>query len=265
MGVNYTRQAPFSAGYCAIMAGIDDIFACGGTPIAASCIVSSDSKETRNEILKGLIRASNEFRVPIVRGHTGDDSPIPSVSATLIGKIKKKYYISASNSKLGDNILIISDFEGKIGKYNKFHWDTITIKKDPSVLLKKRSVMNELAKKNLLHASKDISNGGIFGTLLLMLDYSKKGAIINIDNIELPPLLRQLNYSVLDYAKMYLTTAFLVTAAPKNLNKITNVIKNYDMSLSVIGKVIEETKIFITNNSQEKRLLFDQADLNNAF
>ena len=86
-------RRPWSAGFSAILVGVDDIFACGGEPIAASCVISAPDSDLRGEMLNGLLDASQRFKVPLIRGHTSETEKSIGVSATLIGRIKKSDYI----------------------------------------------------------------------------------------------------------------------------------------------------------------------------
>lgn len=256
----FSNNSPWSAGFCSILVGIEDIFASGGNPLAASVIISSSNGKTRDELMQGVIDASNKFRIPIVRGHTSDNTKNTSVSATLIGKTLKKDYISAGGAKKGDNLVVVIDGDGQIAKTNKYYWDTVT-HKTPDEILKKFSFMNLMAQNHLVHASKDISNGGIFGTLLLMIEYSKKGANINLKDIQIPPKLEKIGYTLLDYCKMYLTTAFLLAIPPENAEKVANLANKSGLISSVIGEITEGSSI-ILKYAQESEKLWDWTNFN---
>ena len=94
---NFIEKFPFGAGYSSILVSVDDIYACGGIPIAASLIISVKNIETCKIILEGVCEASKKFHVPIIRGHTNPHGPSYELSSTMIGEIKKntriKYYI----------------------------------------------------------------------------------------------------------------------------------------------------------------------------
>ena len=110
--------------------------------------------------------------------------------------------------------------------------------------------MNIIAEKQLANASKDISNGGIFGTTLQLIKYSSVGANINVNEIEIPPILKHLNYSLKMYIKMYLTTSFILTAPDENCKEIINILKIQGLESKVIGKIIKQ-KILKINNGKE--------------
>ncbi|MHA1292331.1 MAG: AIR synthase related protein [Promethearchaeota archaeon] len=246
---SYVEKFPYGAGFSSILVSVDDIYACGGTPIAASLIISVKNVATCKAILEGICEASKKFHVPIIRGHTNPHGMCFELSSTMIGEIKKDNYISASNAKVNDNIILVVDFDGKISKASNLYWDTVTFKSSEEIL-KKRKSMNVIAEKHLATASKDISNGGIFGTLLQLIKYSNVGANINIENITIPPTLKNLNYSLEKYSKMYLTTSFILTASNENCKSLINIFKKYELKAEIIGKILKE-KILRINNGKE--------------
>ena len=246
----FIENFPYGAGFSSILVSVDDIYACGGTPLAASIIISVKDLKTCNEILKGICEGSHKFQVPIIRGHTNVNSKCYELSSTMIGEIKKEDYISAGGAQINDNIILAVDFEGRIGKGSKLHYDTTTFK--PSeVVLKKRKSMNVLAKNHLVNASKDISNGGIFGTLLQMIQYSEVGADIDINTIVIPPKLCDKNYDLETYIKMYLTTSFILTARRNDCKKVIEIFKEHGMDAHVIGEIIEDKNLLRINNGVE--------------
>jgi selenophosphate synthetase-related protein len=237
----FSTASPWAAGFSSIMVCADDIFACGGTPIAASSIISSDKPEIREELLNGILEASHRFEIPLIRGHTSDKTSNVGVSATVVGKIKKEYYISAGGAKIDDDIVIIADFDGRVGKSSKYFWDTVTYKSKEE-LMKKRKLMPTIAQKKIVSASKDVSNGGIFGTLILLLQYSKKGAILDLELIQAPDSIIRPDFGLSEFVKMYLTSAFLLTLPSSNYDDIKEIGENYGFSVFKIGKITENTQ-----------------------
>ncbi|MFX1419095.1 MAG: AIR synthase related protein [Promethearchaeota archaeon] len=246
----FIEKFPFGAGFSSILVSIDDIYACGGFPLAASIIISVKDLRTCNELLKGICEGSNKFQVPIIRGHTNVRSESFELSSTMIGEIGKEDYISAGNAQIDDKIILAVDFEGKVGKASKFYYDTTTFKSSEVVINKRRS-MNNIAKEHLVNASKDVSNGGIFGTLLQMIKYSGVGADVNINEIEIPPILIGNNYDLETYIKMYLTTSYILTASKNNCKKVVEIFKEHEMDAQVIGNIIKEKNLLKINNGIE--------------
>jgi selenophosphate synthetase-related protein len=256
----FSKKSPWAAGFSSIMVCADDIFACGGIPIAASSIISSDKPKIREELLNGILEATHRFEIPLVRGHTSDKTSNVGVSATVVGKIKKEHYISAGGAKIGDDIVIIADFDGRVGKSSKYFWDTVTYK-SKEILMKKRKLMPEIAQKKIVSASKDVSNGGIFGTLILLLQYSKKGAIIDLELIQAPVGILKPDFGLGEYVKMYLTSAFLLTLPSSNYDAIKEIGELYGFKVFKIGKITENTQIQV----KYKEYLEEYIDLSSFF
>lgn len=249
---NFIERFPYGAGFSSILVGVDDIYACGGVPLAASLIISFVDMKVGKKIIKGVCEGSRKFQVPIIRGHTNTNSKCYELSSTIIGEIKKDQYISAGNAKVNDDIILAIDFDGKVGKASEYYYDTTTFKSSEEVL-RKRKAMNKIAERHLAHASKDISNGGIFGTILQLIKYSGVGANVNINKIEIPPKLVELNYTPEKFIKMYLTTSYLLTALNKNCEEIIKIFKNNGLNAKAIGKIIKDKNLLKINKGIEKK------------
>ncbi|MHA2393273.1 MAG: AIR synthase related protein [Promethearchaeota archaeon] len=247
---NFIENFPFGAGFSSILVSVDDIYACGGIPLAASIIISLKDPEVCKPLLEGICEGSKKFKVPIIRGHTNVRGENYELSTTLIGEIEKEDYISAGNAQVGDNIILAVDFDGKTGKASNLYYDTTTFKSSEDVL-RKRKAMNIIAKNHLAHASKDISNGGIFGTLLQMINYSKVGADVNINLIEIPPILVEEECRLDAYIQKYLTTSFILTTSIENSDQMIEIFQEYGLNANVIGKIIKDPNLLRINNGKD--------------
>ncbi|MHA2120986.1 MAG: AIR synthase related protein [Promethearchaeota archaeon] len=246
----FIENFPFGAGFSSILVSVDDIYACGGTPLAASVIISVKDETIGNAILEGISEGSKKFKVPIVRGHTNIQGKFYELSSTMIGEIQREDYISAGNAQIGDDIILAVDFDGKPGKASKLYYDTTTFKSSEEVL-RKRNSLNIIAKKHLANASKDVSNGGIFGTLLQMIKYSDVGADVNINTIKIPPILLEKGYTLKSYIESYLTTSFLLTCSGKNSEEMIDTFQKYGLVANVIGKIINDPCLLRINNGKK--------------
>ena len=251
----YIEHFPQGAGFSSILVGVDDIYCCGGTPLAASLIISFKEKDHLDMIIRGAIEGSNKFHVPIVRGHTSISRKNYELSSTMIGEIQKKDYISAQNAKAKDVIILTIDEKGKVAESNKLYWDTVTFKTSEEVLFKRAS-MNEIARVHLAHSAKDIANGGIIGSILQLCKYSKVGADISINNIKVPSILLDKNYDIETFLKMYLTTSYVLTTPKENSAELIAIFRKHKMSAFVIGEVIKDRYLKI-NNGVESLKVFE--------
>ena len=250
---SYIEKYPFGAGFSSILVGVDDIFACGGTPLAATIIISFKQPTTGQKMIEGICNGSNKFKVPIIRGHTNTED-FYELSSTLIGEIKREDYIPADNAQENDNIILAVDFDGQIGRASNFHWDTVT-HKSSEVVLHKRQSMNAIAKRHIVNSSKDVSNGGIFGTILQLLKYSKVGADINVEKIVIPPKLVEKGYQLETYIQMFLTTSYILTTPEEACKDVVKTFNNHNMSAAVIGRIRNESELNITDGKDSIKVL----------
>jgi len=247
---SFIENFPYGAGFSAILVGVDDIYCCGGFPLAVSLIISYKEEKIGQQIIEGVSEGSKKFKVPVVRGHTNPKGDHYELSSTMIGEIQKKHYISAKNAQVNDYIILAVDFDGKVGKASNLYWDTVTFKNSEEVLYKRKSI-NKIAELQLVNSSKDISNGGIFGTLLQMIRYSNVGANVNVNDIKIPPKLIDKGYDLEKYIKMYLTTSYLTTASPRNYKSVIEIFKEFGLTAKVIGKIIKEKSLLKINDGIE--------------
>ncbi|MFX1398664.1 MAG: AIR synthase related protein [Promethearchaeota archaeon] len=246
---SFIKKSPFGAGFSSILVSVDDIYCCGGVPLASSIILSYSNQDIGQKMMEGICEGSRKFQVPIIRGHTNIDSNYYELSSTIIGEIQKDHYISAKNARIGDILIMVSDFDGKVGKASDLYWDTVTFKTSEEIL-QKRKAMNIVAKTGLVNASKDISNGGIFGTIIQLARYSNLGADICVSDITIPRALKDLDYTLSKYIKMYLTTSFILTAPENNYEQIIKIFKDSGMHANSIGSITKE-KVLKINNGKD--------------
>ena len=109
--------------------------------------------------------------------------------------------------------------------------------------------MNQIAHHRIVNASKDISNAGIFGSILQIVKYSSVGANVDIDSIQIPPKLKAQNYSLEHYSKMYLTTSFVLTAPFENCDETIEIFSSYGLKAMIIGKIIIDPVLKIHNSN----------------
>jgi len=173
---------PYFAGWSAIMVNVSDIYAMGGRPIAVVDTIWTQSISETELIWQGMQAASKAYNVAIVGGHTNCHSSYNALSVAILGRAKK--IISSFSALSGDSLLLVSDFSGMIHPNYPF-WNAST-NKEPHILQQNLEILACLAEEDLLDAGKDISMGGIVGTLLMLMETSNCGARLFLDRIVYP-------------------------------------------------------------------------------
>ena len=252
----FIEKTLYDAGFSAIYVGIDDIIACGGTPLASNITIAYNDENMGKEIFKGVLDATNVFKTPLIRGHTTTDSKSLAISSTIIGTTTVDHFLSAGGSNLGDFLAIVWDPDGKTSPVNKNYWNTITMKTSEE-FFHKRSFLTPAIKNKFITACKDISNGGVLGTIFQMMQYAKLGAIVDLELLESHIVVDNLPFSTEDFIFMFLTSGFLISGKNKTKNELIGLVHEAKMNFYEIGNVNEKNEILLKFGKSEKILLED--------
>ncbi|WP_371803941.1 AIR synthase related protein [Candidatus Lokiarchaeum ossiferum] len=250
----FVIKSPYGAGFSSIYVGIDDIMAAGGIPIACTSTVEYGDPKLGEQIFKGMLEATNRFHIPLIRGHTTTDSEDTHLTTTIIGTAKISQFLSAKNAQIGNFIAIVWDRDGKPAAANKYYWDTITMKETEEFYGKRDFIRNCIARK-LITTCKDISNGGILGTLLQLLEYNKKGAILDIEKINQQYHSNRMPYSLLEFLFLFLTSGFIITGSNLTKSHCQAEIEKSKMIFYEIGEIIEGNSIYLQDEQKKKKLI----------
>ncbi len=231
---------PWFAGWSAIMVNVSDIYAMGGTPIAV--VDTLWSNNLNNEALwAGMKAASEAYNVPIVGGHTNCHSPYNALSVAILGRAKQ--LISSFKAQVGDFLLVAMDLRGQPHPQYNF-WNAATTA-SPMQLRENLAILPQLAETGLCDAGKDISMGGIIGTLSMLLETSNCGAVLNLDTIPCPkelPLERWL--------LSFPSYGFLLSIRPDNVAAVRSCFREHSLVCEVVGEVQPGQKLVLTLSTE---------------
>jgi AIR synthase-related protein len=184
---SFVSRDPWFAGYCAVMVNVSDIAAMGGRPTAILDVLwTPDASPLAREIWAGLQAASRAYSVPIVGGHTARLPPdrTPLLAAAVAGRARK--LITSFDARPGDVLLMAVDLRASYRGEGTLFWNASTDAPAPR-LRGDLALLPALAEDGLVAAGKDISNGGVLGTLAMLLATSRCAATLDIDALPRPP------------------------------------------------------------------------------
>jgi len=243
---------PEWSGYCSVLVNVHDIAAMGGWPVAMVDVLSvdNDNQEIAEKVLRGMKKAIELFHVPIIGGHLHPDTPYSALDVAILGKAKKKAVILSSTARAGEVVVAAADMDGKVHPRFAINFDSTSFK-DSKTLLTQLGSMQELGERGLVKAGKDISNPGLLGTLGMLLETSRVGAVVDVESIPVPAGLE-----LASWLKMYPGMGFVVTAKPENAQAVLEVFERRGLTARVIGRVTDERKLVVRQGSEET-VLFD--------
>jgi putative methanogenesis marker protein 2 len=242
------------AGYCVVLVNLNDIAAMGGIPLAMVDVLSLQSSKVYDEIMLGIKDAIKKFKVPMVGGHSHPDCDYNAVDVAILGTARRAEVIYSHTAKIGDEIVIAMDLDGRLHPNSRFSWDTTTLKSS-SVVREQLLVMNQLGKNDLVTAGKDISNPGTLGTLGMLLESSNKGAVIDLNCIPIPGLEIEFGH----WLKVYQGCGFVVTCRPGMSDDAISCFENVGLTAKVAGSIQASHKLEISDG-KETKVLFDFED-----
>lgn len=238
---------PWFAGWSAVMVNVSDIYAMGGRPIAVVDALWSQSTSNTAPLWEGMKAAARAYNVPIVGGHTNCHSPYNALSVAILGRAKQ--LITSFNAQPGDLLLVAIDFRGKLHPQYPF-WNAATTA-DPIQLRENLALLPHLAATGLCDAGKDISAGGIIGTLLMLLETSGCGAILDLDQIPCPKEL-----SLERWLICFPSYGFLLSVRPSNASAVQSCFHQQNLVCEVIGEV-QPTQQLVLQSRQESVVFWD--------
>lgn len=234
-------EDPWFAGWCAVMVNISDIAAMGGKAIAIVDTIWTEDDAKAIPLMEGMKAASQAYNVPIVGGHTNFHSAYNALSVAILGRAKK--LISSFTAQPGDLLVVAINMKGEM--HPKFPFWNAATKANPTKLQNDLAILPYLAEHNLCSAGKDISMGGIIGTLLMLIEASKCGAVLDLDSI-----ISANDVNLETWLLCFPSYGFLLSVAPKNLDEVRKQFSDNSISFTIVGEMKQSSQLILKSNQQ---------------
>ncbi len=178
----FVAADPWFAGWCGVMVNISDVAAMGGRAIAVVDAVWANGEAAAAPVLEGMRAAARTFGIPIVGGHTNIRTDRSQLSVAILGRASS--LLTSFDAKPGDLLIAAIDHRGRYREpFN--NWEAAT-DAPPARLRGDLEILPEIAEAGLALAAKDISQGGIPGTAIMLAECSGVGIEIDVSAIPLP-------------------------------------------------------------------------------
>ena len=234
---SFVEHHPYFAGWSAVMANVSDIAAMGGR---ATSIVNSfwhQSTEQAQALIQGMQDACECYGVPLVGGHTHiDPSFQPALSVAIQGQAEQ--LLSVMHVKAKQNILLVLNLNGHFHP-NSTYWKCFEGAAKEK-LRAELEILPQLAEQGLVYAARDISNAGILGSLLMLLEATGYGADINLENIIKPEAVEWQ-----DWLQIFPSYGFLLSADQADSDEVIAQFAQHDLHCVVVGQVNTTTQVNI--------------------
>jgi hypothetical protein len=238
----FVAQAPWFAGWSAVMANVSDITAMGGRAAAVVNAYWHHDTAAADQLLAGIRAACQAYGVHLVGGHTSQGPEHPTALAVAITGWAR-CLLSTLHVRPGQCLAMVADLDGRWhgdAPYWKAFEDVA-----PSRLRAKLEVIPQLAEAGLLQAAKDISNAGLLGTLLMLLEPTGSGAQLDLTKVPRPadaPLERWL--------RAFPSYGFLLTLDDGDVAAVTTAFAREGLQCAAIGRIDASARLSVELDGQ---------------
>ncbi|MCB1356889.1 MAG: sll0787 family AIR synthase-like protein [Maritimibacter sp.] len=244
----FVRADPWFAGWCGVMVNLSDIAAMGGRATALVDQVWAPDAEAAAPLMKGLRDAAAAYGVPLVGGHTNFAAAELSLAVSVLGKASAP--VTSFDARPGDVLLAAIDHRGAYVNFDNF---CAALDAPQDRLRGDLALLPDLAEAGLLRAGKDISQGGIAGTALMLCESSGVGAVLDLDRIR-PPA----QVPVLRWLHSFPSFGFVLAVAPDDVAEVCRAFRGRGIWADPIG-TITEGSVLSLHRGGETALFWDHA------
>ena len=246
----FVAADPWFAGWCGVMVNISDVVAMGGRPLAVVDAVWANGEAEAAPVLDGMRAAARTYGVPIVGGHTNIRTNRSQLSVAILGRAKK--LLTSFDAKPGDVLIAAIDHRGRYREpFN--NWEAAT-DAPPARLRDDLEILAEIAEAGLARAAKDISQGGIPGTAIMLAECSGVGIEIDVPAIPVPP-----DIALERWLTTFPSYGYLLSVTPKNVDAVIRRFTARNLTAAAIGKVFAGSEVVITN-AMQRAVIRDYAE-----
>ncbi len=245
----FVRDEPWFAGYSAVMVNLSDVAAMGGRPIAVVDALWSASAERAIPIWEGMRAASTAYGVPIVGGHTNVRSEGDRLAVAVLGRAER--LMTSFDARPGDELLYAVDLRGAYFEPYPF-WNCST--NAPAERLRSDlALLPTLARNGDCTAAKDVSNAGLLGTLLMLLECSGIGAIVQLERLPIPP-----GVALERWLASFPSFGYILAVAPEASARVRRHFQLNGIACETIGTCDVGTRLTVTH-ADEREIFWDFA------
>ncbi|MGR9370900.1 sll0787 family AIR synthase-like protein [Rhizobium leguminosarum] len=234
----FVAADPWFAGWCGVMVNISDVVAMGGRPIAVVDAVWANGEAGATPVLEGMRAASSAFGVPIVGGHTNIRTERGQLSVAILGRAKT--LLTSFDAKPGDVLVAAIDHRGRY-REPFTNWEAAT-DAAPARLRGDLELLPEIAEAGLALSAKDISQGGIIGTAIMLAECSHVGIDIDVTAIPLPA-----GVSLDRWLVTFPSFGYLLSVAPEHAANVVTRFTARGISAAVIGAVMAGAEVALVD------------------
>jgi len=234
----FVASDPWFAGWCGVMVNVSGIAAMGGRSLAVVDAVWAASEADAAPLLAGMRSAAQAFAVPIVGGHSNIHTDRGQMAVAILGRAKN--LLTSYDARPGDRLVAAIDLRGRY-REPFANWEAAATA-PPARLRGDLELLPAIAEARLALAAKDISQGGLIGTAMMLAECSRVGAAIDVASVPRPG-----GVALTRWLQTFPSYGYLLAAAPANVPAVLALFAARGIAAADIGGITTDHRVTITD------------------
>ena len=259
----HKEMTPYQIGWFSVAINLSDIAAKAGTPLGIVLSYGLPKQTTEHfltELTKGADNCATTYNTTVLGGDMKETQEI-IISGTAFGMVKKQEFMPRKGAQVGD-IIAVTGTLGKAGAayhnitHNLVEEDISTALFEPQPKLKEGQL---LGKQHCITSCMDLSDG-LSASLYQLLELNNTGFIINQSDLPIAQELLLIKGTQPEVDMYDIALHFggdyelLLTLPPHKLQPLQKIFREQGLTLTSIGFVIKEKKIYLKRGASKKIL-----------
>jgi len=241
---------PYFAGWCSVMVNVSDVAAMGGHPLAVLDVYFHAGASDVEAVVTGIREACATYGVPLVGGHTTRSEQGPhALAVAILGRAES--LLTSFDARDGDDVLVAADLRGRY--HGDFPFWNATAGRTPEELRDALALFGRFASSGDVRACKDVSNAGVVGTLLMLLEASGAGAALDLERLPRPD-----GVDMVRWLLTFPSYGFVLTAPPDRADRVIALFRERGIACERAGTIDRSHQLRLASGGREA-LLWDLA------
>lgn len=254
---DFVEAMPWFAGYSAVMVNLSDVAAMGGRSLAVVNALWAHEDAVAQDVLAGMRAASQKYGVPMVGGHTNLRSANHQLAVAVLGTARR--LISSFDAQPGDRLVVAVDLRGQWQEPYPFWNASVTASAEQ--LRGDMEVLPRMAEAGWCAAGKDISMAGVLGSLLMLLECSGVGGVVDLECLPVPPSLVTATLedeagvsAWLRWLCAFPSYGYVLSVRPEHVAPVVNAFAERGLAAADVGGVTAGSRLVVQHGAVEAEL-----------
>jgi uncharacterized protein len=241
----FVERDPWFAGWCGVMVNISDVAAMGGRAIAVVDAIWASGEANAGPVLTGLRAAAEAYGVAVVGGHTNTRTDRRQLAVAILGRAKR--LLTSFDARPSERLIAAIDLRGRYREAFS-NWEAATTA-PPAQLRADLEVLPSLSESSLATAAKDISQGSIIGTAMMLAECSKVGAIIDVARVPKPE-----GVALDRWLQTFPSYGYLLAVRPPDVGTVLSRFTARGIAAAEIGELTADHRVIVGDGTSTETI-----------